>query len=132
MESFWARMQVGLLDRRRWRTRIELANAIFEYLEIFHNRQRRHTATTDAHPDRIRENTLRQHNHHTTNPSELTPQNPVTIKMWSADVHDFVVGHPVSTGPIVDSVNGSVFLHSAHLSVGDGFPVVGAGLLPGG
>ncbi|CAN5860613.1 hypothetical protein BH23ACT4_BH23ACT4_09030 [soil metagenome] len=30
--------------RRRWRTRIELANAIFEYLEIFHNRQRRHSA----------------------------------------------------------------------------------------
>jgi putative transposase len=26
---------------RRWRTRIELANAIFEYLEIFYNRQRR-------------------------------------------------------------------------------------------
>ncbi len=44
MESFWARMQVELLDRRRWRTRIELANAIFEYLEIFHNRRRRHTA----------------------------------------------------------------------------------------
>jgi transposase InsO family protein len=44
MESFWARMQVELLDRRRWRTRLELANAIFEYLEIFHNRQRRHTA----------------------------------------------------------------------------------------
>ena len=44
MEAFWARMQVELLDRKRWRTRIELANAIFEYLEIFHNRQRRHTA----------------------------------------------------------------------------------------
>ena len=44
MESFWARMQVELLDRQRWRTRIELANAIFEYREIFHNRQRRHTA----------------------------------------------------------------------------------------
>ena len=37
-------MQVELLDRRRWRTRIELANAIVEYLEIFHNRQRRHSA----------------------------------------------------------------------------------------
>ena len=37
-------MQTELLDRRRWKTRIELANAIFEYLEIFHNRQRRHTA----------------------------------------------------------------------------------------
>jgi putative transposase len=44
IESFWSRMQVELLDRRRWRTRIELANAIFEYLEIFHNRQRRHSA----------------------------------------------------------------------------------------
>jgi transposase InsO family protein len=26
------------------KTRIELANAIFEYIEIFHNRQRRHSA----------------------------------------------------------------------------------------
>jgi putative transposase len=44
MESFWGRMQTELLDRRRWRTRIELANAIFEYLEIFYNRQRRHSS----------------------------------------------------------------------------------------
>ena len=35
-------MQVELLDRRRWKTRIELANVIFEYLGIWHNRQRRH------------------------------------------------------------------------------------------
>ncbi len=44
IESFWSRMQVELLDRKRWRTRIELANAIFEYLEIWHNRRRRHSA----------------------------------------------------------------------------------------
>jgi putative transposase len=44
IESFWSRMQIELLDRHRWRTRIELANAIFEYLEIFHNRQRRHSS----------------------------------------------------------------------------------------
>ena len=44
IESFWARMQVELLNRRRWRTRLELSNAIFEYLEIFHNRQRRHSS----------------------------------------------------------------------------------------
>jgi putative transposase len=44
IESFWSRMQVELLNRRRWRTRIELANAIFEYLEVFHNRQRRHSS----------------------------------------------------------------------------------------
>src|SRR2546428_10509006 len=44
MESFWSRMQVELLDRKRWSTRIELANAMFEYLEIFHNRKRRHSS----------------------------------------------------------------------------------------
>ena len=30
IESFGARMQTELLDRRRWKTRVELANAIFE------------------------------------------------------------------------------------------------------
>jgi putative transposase len=44
IESFWSRMQVELLDRRRWRTRMELANAIFDYLEIWHNRRRRHSS----------------------------------------------------------------------------------------
>ncbi|HWS93153.1 MAG TPA: IS3 family transposase [Mycobacterium sp.] len=44
IEAFWSRMQIELLDRRRWRTRVELANAIFDYIEIFHNRQRRHSS----------------------------------------------------------------------------------------
>jgi transposase InsO family protein len=37
-------MQVELLDRQHWRTRLELANAMFDCLEIFHNRRRRHPA----------------------------------------------------------------------------------------
>jgi transposase InsO family protein len=44
IESFWGRVQTELFNRRRWKTRIELANALFEYLEILHNRQRRHSA----------------------------------------------------------------------------------------
>ena len=79
MESFWARMQVELLDRRRWRTRIELANAIFEYLEIFHNRHRHHTALEMRTPIEYEKKPQQQPNHRTTDPSELTPQNPVTI-----------------------------------------------------
>lgn len=51
IESFWSRMQVELLDTRRWRTRVELANAIFEYLEIWHNRRRRHSALGMLTPD---------------------------------------------------------------------------------
>ena len=43
IESFWSRMQVELFDHRKWNTRIELSNAIFEYLEIWHNRRRRHS-----------------------------------------------------------------------------------------
>jgi hypothetical protein len=43
-------MQVELLDLRRWRTRVELANAIFDYLEIFHNRTRRHSTLGHADP----------------------------------------------------------------------------------
>jgi putative transposase len=44
IESFWGRMQTELLNRKRWKTRVELANAMFDYLEIFHNRQRRHSS----------------------------------------------------------------------------------------
>ncbi|MBD9699549.1 IS3 family transposase [Flavimobilis sp. GY10621] len=36
-------MQVEPLNRRCWRTRLELANAIFEYLEILYNRLRQHS-----------------------------------------------------------------------------------------
>lgn len=50
VESFWGRMQVELLNRQRWRTRVELANAIFEYIEGFHNRRRRHSALAWATP----------------------------------------------------------------------------------
>jgi transposase InsO family protein len=43
MESFWSSMQIEMLNRENWKTRIELANAMFEYIEIFFNRQRRHS-----------------------------------------------------------------------------------------
>ena len=44
VEAFWGRMQVELLNRRRWKTRIELASAIHDYIELFHNTRRRHSA----------------------------------------------------------------------------------------
>lgn len=50
VESFWGRMQTELLNRQRWNTRVELANAIFEYIEGFHNRTRRHSALGYASP----------------------------------------------------------------------------------
>ena len=52
-EAFWGRMQTELLDRQRWRTRVELANAIFEYIEGFYNRRRRHSALDWMSPVRF-------------------------------------------------------------------------------
>ncbi|MCY1658233.1 integrase core domain-containing protein [Dietzia sp. SL131] len=43
IESFWFRMQFELIDRQKWNTRIEPANAMFDYLEIWHNRKRPHS-----------------------------------------------------------------------------------------
>jgi transposase InsO family protein len=50
MESFWGRMQVELLDRRRWKTRIELASAIHDYIELWHNTRRRHSSLARRTP----------------------------------------------------------------------------------
>jgi putative transposase len=35
-------IQIEPLNRKRWKTRTDLANAIFDYIEIFYNHHRRH------------------------------------------------------------------------------------------
>ena len=42
-ESFFASLQVELLDRQPWQTRQQLTTAIFDYIEVFFNRQRLHS-----------------------------------------------------------------------------------------
>ena len=69
MESFWSRVQVELLDRQRWSTRIELASAIFEYLEIFHNRQRRHSSLSMLTPLEFEVRHQRQRQRESKNPT---------------------------------------------------------------
>jgi putative transposase len=44
VESFWGTMQLELLDSRAWKTRAELANAIFEWIECWYNPNRRHSS----------------------------------------------------------------------------------------
>ena len=43
-ESFVATLKRELLDRKSWPTREEVRTAIFEYVEVFYNRQRIHSA----------------------------------------------------------------------------------------
>ena len=50
-ESLWARLKVELVYRRRFRTREEARHAIFQYIEVFYNRLRRHSALGYLSPD---------------------------------------------------------------------------------
>jgi putative transposase len=43
-ESFFATLKLELVYRCQWRTRAEAHSAVFEYIELFYNRQRRHSA----------------------------------------------------------------------------------------
>ncbi|MDA1095926.1 MAG: IS3 family transposase [Chloroflexi bacterium] len=42
-DSFFATLQTELLDRNSWSTRQQLRSAIFDYIEGFYNRRRRHS-----------------------------------------------------------------------------------------
>jgi transposase InsO family protein len=44
MESFWSTLKNELVHRRSFATRAEARTAIFEYVEVFYNRQRLHSA----------------------------------------------------------------------------------------
>lgn len=49
-ESFFATLECELLDRYRFRTRIEARVAVFDYLEGFYNPHRRHSALGQLSP----------------------------------------------------------------------------------
>ena len=53
-ESFFATLKKELVYRRSWPTRRELVSEIFEYIEAFYNRQRRHSTSGCSHPSSTR------------------------------------------------------------------------------
>lgn len=50
-ESFFATLECELLDRYHWPTRQALRSAVFDFIEIFYNRQRRHSTLDYLTPD---------------------------------------------------------------------------------
>ncbi len=55
MESFWGSMQIELLNRKKWRTKIELSIAIADYIEHFYNSDRRHSSIEYFTPNEFQE-----------------------------------------------------------------------------
>jgi putative transposase len=50
-EAFFATLECELIDRHVWRNRQEGENAIFDFVEAFYNRRRRHSALGYLSPD---------------------------------------------------------------------------------
>jgi putative transposase len=44
VESFFATLEWELIERSDWQTRDEARACIFEYIEVWYNRQRRHSS----------------------------------------------------------------------------------------
>ena len=56
MESFWGSLKNELVHHQRYATRPNAEAAITEYIEIFYNRQRRHSRLGYISPARFAEN----------------------------------------------------------------------------
>jgi transposase InsO family protein len=54
-ESFFATLKAELVDRRRWPTRAAAKTALFEWMEVFYNRQRAHSALAYQSPANFEE-----------------------------------------------------------------------------
>ncbi len=56
MESFWGSLKNELIHHQRYATRADAETAIKEYIEIFYNRQRRHSRLGYVSPAHFAEN----------------------------------------------------------------------------
>jgi len=59
-ESFFATIKKELIHRRSWPTRAELSTEVFDYIETFYNRQRRHSTLGQLSPVEFETSTLRR------------------------------------------------------------------------
>ncbi len=51
VESFWGTLKTELVHGEKYRSRLEAQLSIFEYVEVFYNRQRRHSALGYSSPE---------------------------------------------------------------------------------
>jgi putative transposase len=52
-ESFFATLKVEMIYRKSWTSRIELRAAVFDYIEVFYNRQRLHSTLGYKTPNQL-------------------------------------------------------------------------------
>ena len=60
-ESFFATLKKELIHRRSWPEKAELRSEVFEYIEAFYNRRRRHRSLGFLSPEQFE--TITHHHH---------------------------------------------------------------------
>jgi len=60
MESFWGSLKNEMIHHQRYATRANAEASIKEYIEIFYNRQRRHSSLGYVSPASFAENFRKQ------------------------------------------------------------------------
>jgi transposase InsO family protein len=76
-ESFFATIKKELVHRQSWPSRRDLSSAVFDYIEAFYNRQRRHSTLGYLSQPNTRTNTNNQAPPPDSRPP--TPRNPGQI-----------------------------------------------------
>jgi hypothetical protein len=83
LESFHASLKKDLIHRRSWPTKTEARTAVFDYIEAFYNRRRRHSTLGMVSPVAYEQDTLRDTgNSHAA--TRLTETNKINYKSQAA------------------------------------------------
>src|SRR3954449_10774408 len=85
-ESFFATLKKELVDRRTWPTKAELRTEVFDYIEIFYNRRRRHSTLGMRSPVDYENNTLAPDGSRDA-ASRLTSNEKMTITATAATIN---------------------------------------------
>jgi transposase InsO family protein len=83
LESFHASLKKDLIHRRSWPTKTEARTAIFEYIEAFYNRRRRHSTLGMLSPAAYERDTLRDTGNSPAAP-RLAPTKKINYKSQAA------------------------------------------------
>jgi len=82
-ESFFATLKKELIHRRSWPEKAELRTEVFDYIEVFYNRQRRHRALGQRSPVEFETSTLSQDSASDA-ASRLASQNKISLTAETA------------------------------------------------
>ncbi|MGI8610253.1 MAG: integrase core domain-containing protein [Candidatus Dormibacteria bacterium] len=59
-ESFFATLECELIDRNRWETHARAKLDVFDFIEVFYNRRRRHSGLGQRSPEKFEQSWLLQ------------------------------------------------------------------------